>query len=560
MFKDLFPIAWNEFHFLRPQLLWLLLPVAVLWLLSLLLMRQDVRWKKMIAPHLRPYVIAKGSNRTKVVMHILMLLGFSCAILGLAGPTWKKIEVPGQELETPMVVILDLSPSMLSEDIQPNRLERAKFKIKDLIKYNPRARMALVGFGGTAHTIVPLTKDYEIINSHIETISPKTMPFQGANLKDAMALADSLTQVTKAPGTVVLISDDFYGTERQILDNFKKNSKNSLIILPVNTPSGAEMPNNERSFLDETTLNGLSNIEGITVQRLTLDDSDVERIAKQISDNLKFTEKAEEKDNDWRDAGLLLVIPAAFILLFWFRKGWVLYGLLFVLSFSSCKKNETFADLWYTKDYQGQRLSDKQDFQSAAETYTSELRKGVAYYKSGNYEAAIAAFSKDTTAQGAYNLGLAYYQNGDLQAAQYAFNQAIERDPEFAAAQANKNALTQVLPQVDELSLGNAEEAQKTEHAKNIQNKGEDLSGGGQEATEEQMKKQRQEETTESKIHFGKELDEVPSDEDLNISKQQNSNILMRKVDDDPSLFLQRKFHYQAKKYNMKPPADVKKW
>ncbi len=559
MFNDVFPIVWSDFHFLRPQLLWLLLPVVILWVLSLLLMRQELRWKTIIAPHLRPYVIAKGSNRVKIIMHCLLLIGFSFAIGGLAGPTWKKIELPGQELETPMVVVLDLSPSMLSEDIQPNRLERAKFKIKDVIKYNPRARMALVGFGATAHTIVPLTKDYDIINSHIETISPKTMPYQGANLKAALTLADTLTQVTEAPGTILLISDDFYGTERQILDNFKKNSKNKIIILPINTPSGATISKNERSYLDETTLNGLHNIEGITVQPLTLDDSDVEHISKQISDNLKFTEKAEEKDRDWRDLGLLLVVPAALILLFWFRKGWVLYSVLCMCCFTSCKEDETFTDLWYTKDYQGQQLSNQQRYQEAGTTYNSSLRKGVAYYKAGDFEAAITAFSKDTTAQGAYNLGLAYYKNGDLQAAQYAFTQAVALDTTFANAQKNVNALRQVLPQVDELSLSNAQEAEATPNAENIQNKGEDLSGGGQEATEEQMKKQRQEETADRNIHSGKEMD-APPKEGEELSIQRNSNILMRKVDDDPALFLQRKFRYQAKKYNIKPPADVKKW
>jgi Ca-activated chloride channel family protein len=81
----------------------------------------------------------------------------------LAGPTWKKIELPGQELETPLVILLDLSQSMLSDDLQPNRLERAKFKISDLVGHHPQARAALIGFAGTAHTIVPLTRDYEII-------------------------------------------------------------------------------------------------------------------------------------------------------------------------------------------------------------------------------------------------------------------------------------------------------------------------------------------------------------------------------------------------------------
>ena len=88
--------------------------------------------------------------------------------------------------------------------------------------------MALVGFAGTAHTIVPLTKDYEIINSHIEGLKPSTMPFPGSDLEAALILGDSLTKVTKAPGTIVVFSDDFQEKERGILSNFAKNSKNKI--------------------------------------------------------------------------------------------------------------------------------------------------------------------------------------------------------------------------------------------------------------------------------------------------------------------------------------------
>ena len=60
MYKDLFPINWSDFHFLRPQFMWLLLPVVVLMVISLLSMQQELKWKRIIAPHLRPYVISSS--------------------------------------------------------------------------------------------------------------------------------------------------------------------------------------------------------------------------------------------------------------------------------------------------------------------------------------------------------------------------------------------------------------------------------------------------------------------------------------------------------------------
>jgi len=81
------------------------------------------------------------------------------------------------------------------------------------------------------------------------------------------------------------------------------------------------------------------------------------------------------------------------------------------------------------------------------------------------------------------------------------------------------------------------------------------LSGGGQEATEEDMKKERKEETAATDMRKGKELDELPPDFEPG-QKDDSQKVLMRKVDDDPALFLKRKFQYQVKKNKLKPVKD----
>ena len=64
----------------------------------------------------------------------------------------------------------------MATDIQPSRLERAKFKISDLLESKPGANVALIAYAGSAHTVVPLTKDYNIIKSHVKSLSPDIMP------------------------------------------------------------------------------------------------------------------------------------------------------------------------------------------------------------------------------------------------------------------------------------------------------------------------------------------------------------------------------------------------
>lgn len=566
-------INWEDFHFLRPQLLWLLVPALLSFIIALAGLRETIKWKEVIAPHLRPFMIKRGSERIKKWMHLALFICVSAAIIGASGPSWRKIEEPEKILETPLVILLDLSQSMLATDIQPTRLERAKFKIQDFLEAKPGALIALIGFAGTAHTIVPLTRDYNIIKSHIKTLSPAVMPFPGSDLEKALVLADTITGRTEAPGNILLISDDFTETSFSQVQQFVVNTNNQVTILAMNTLGGANIPAKRknqvlkdsngdvvRSALDKNILEKMASLENVSIAALTLDKSDVQLLAKHISENLEFKEAAEEKENNWKDDGLWLVIPFAFVLLLWFRKGWVIYGLLIMVTFSSCGEESKFIDLWETKDFQAQQHYNKSEFNQAGQLYTDPIYQGVAWYKAGNYDKAIEAFEQDTTAMGAYNLGLAYYKNGDYAASALAFGKAIEIDPELDAAKRNQAAAQNILEGTNEVDPEEAQEAPKKQTAQNIENKDqEDLGGGGQEATEEDMKKERKEETVSTEMRTGKEMDEVPPDFESGNSEN-SQKVLMRKVDDDPSLFLTRKFKYQVKKKNLKPSNKSTTW
>ena len=544
MFDSATAINWQDFHFLRPGFLWLLLPAALTLVLGLLGSREQVKWKSIIAPHLRPYIIQKGSERIKKQLQLVVFVFTSFAILGLSGPTVKKIEIPGQILETPAVILMDLSQTMLADDIQPSRLERAKFKIRDFLDEKPGVRIALIGYAGTAHTVVPLTNDYSIIASHVNSLSPEIMPMEGNNLAAALNLADTLTRLTTAPGTVLLFSDDFSDESFTLLQQYVGQGKNKIEIVAMNTAGDSEL------------MKRIASVEGITMNILTLDKSDMELLAKRISSNLEFKEEDEEKEDDWQDEGLWFAIPFTLLVLIWFRKGWVIYSLLIMLSFSSCSGGGTVSDWWLTRDFQAQQHFDRGEFEEAAQLYEDPLHRGVAYFKSGDYEKAIAAFEEDTSAMAAYNLGLAYYKNGDYAAAGLAFGLAAEMDPELPDARRNQELMQQHIAGTDEGELGDATESGEEQVAQNIENTGpEDLSGGGQEATEEDMKKERKEETAATDMRKGKELDELPPDFEPG-QKDDSQKVLMRKVDDDPALFLKRKFQYQVKKNKLKPVKD----
>ena len=109
MNEGLLHINWEEFHFLRPHLLWLLIPVILSFIIAVSGLRETIKWQEVIASHLRPFMIKKGSENIKKWMHLALFITLSLGVIGVSGPTWQKIQEPDKILETPMVIVLDLN-------------------------------------------------------------------------------------------------------------------------------------------------------------------------------------------------------------------------------------------------------------------------------------------------------------------------------------------------------------------------------------------------------------------------------------------------------------------
>ena len=130
--QEYFTLISENLWFLRPEWFWGFVPIGVLAVLFIFNLRRKARWKKSFSRKLLPFLTIKGTTRQFLLPKLLLLLMLSLMLLGLAGPTWEMIERPGNRTEAALVILLDMSRSMLADDIQPNRIERAKLKIKDL--------------------------------------------------------------------------------------------------------------------------------------------------------------------------------------------------------------------------------------------------------------------------------------------------------------------------------------------------------------------------------------------------------------------------------------------
>lgn len=561
-------IDFEKFHFLRADYWWVGVLVLVVWLFGLLFFTESNRWKKNIAKHLQPFVIQKGTTWKSRLIHFSVLFMFALGLIAFFGPTWSRVKTPAKKVTSKMVIALDLSQSMLVTDVSPSRLERAKFKIFDLLEANPVAESSLLVFAGSTHTAVPFTTDYKIITDQLDGLKSSMMPVKGTGFNALFRKIDTLFSSNQAQGKVLLITDDLVDLPMEVISSFLQENNVELYVFPFATTQGETISNTkELSQLDQQKLARLKMMERVKVVELTVDNSDVVDLAKAVSMDIVFEDKTEEENEEWQDNGFWLVFPLAFLFLFSFRKGWALNMIVVVFSLSSCsstdssRKNEfTFQDLWFTQDYQAQKEFDNKNYLDAAQQFTDPLHKGVAYFKAGDFLSAETAFSQDTSTTGLYNLGLTYAKLGKLEEAKIVFEKVLKRDPNNTNAANNLGHITGAIAELGELAPEEVGLNTQKDRAQNEQNKSpEDLSGGGQEATEKDMQKERLEETVETDQRKGKELDELPDDFESG-NGEAPKNILMRKVDDDPALFLTKKFKYQVKKKLVEVEKTAHPW
>jgi Ca-activated chloride channel family protein len=209
-----------------------------------------------------------------------------------------------------LVVLLKVSGTMLASDVQPTRLERAKHKIRDLLEQRQGASTGMVVYSGSAHLLMPLTRDDRIINAMLEDLTPNLMPVDGDVLVEALKLAEQMLTKSGVPGSVLVVADSVSSSQAQVLSN--ADIKLPTQFLAVQTTS---------STLD-SGLQRAASILGANVVKLTNDPADVESVSRRARSKLK-TVSSRKNRNRWQDAGYTMLPLLALLILMWSRRGWL---------------------------------------------------------------------------------------------------------------------------------------------------------------------------------------------------------------------------------------------
>ncbi|HXM75039.1 MAG TPA: VWA domain-containing protein, partial [Chthoniobacterales bacterium] len=175
-----------------PEWFWALLALPVL---ALLFVRAEIcgarRLRAFVSARLLPQLAGTVNRFRRVFRFGLQLLGLACAIVSLAQPRWGYTFQDVKRKGLDLLIAVDTSRSMLSNDVQPNRLDRVKLATQDLMNELQGDRVGLIAFAGRAFLQAPLTIDYEAATESINDLDTKTIPEGGTNISEAITLAAS---------------------------------------------------------------------------------------------------------------------------------------------------------------------------------------------------------------------------------------------------------------------------------------------------------------------------------------------------------------------------------
>jgi Ca-activated chloride channel family protein len=181
-------------------------PLAAVWWFFLQA-RREKSLERLVAPALRARLMPPGANLWGL-QAFLVVMGLALSLFAASRPQWGKSTEKVVERSRNVVVAIDVSRSMLAEDVRPNRLERVKADVADLIDSLDGDRCALVAFRRTGLVICPLTTDHGFLRSALEQLSPDSAPRGETDLGGAIrASLDALDPAADDHNAIILISD-----------------------------------------------------------------------------------------------------------------------------------------------------------------------------------------------------------------------------------------------------------------------------------------------------------------------------------------------------------------
>lgn len=609
----------SEFHLLRPWWLLALIPVGLLYWRFIYSQVHQAGWHQWLPGHLSKVLVKSGSKPSLWPVHRFLIIGI-LATLALSGPTWERLPQPVYQLESGQVVIMDMSPSLLADDISPDRLTRMKYKAIDLVRAGLDGDTGLIAYADDAFIISPLTADNRNLMNLIPSLSPEIMPAAGSEPLLALQLADELLRNAGYPqGDIYWLTDGITSRDLNPLSSYLRSIEHRVSVLAVGTEEGAAIRDSSGRLLKENNqviiaktypsrLEDLASITGGAFSSVTADNRDIEKLINQPPLTREGKDSEDQQQGDaWRDMGpyvALFILPI--MLLNWRRSGLfspiMLTMLLPLVSFSPelhAAQEPTLEKYFLNQEQRAQRFYQQEQYEQAANLSKDPLRQGSALYRNGDYEAAADVFAQHSSPEAQYNLGNALAQQQQYDAAIAAYEKALEKRPDWSEAVENKQLVEQLKEQDSDSSDGSGESSEKSDSQDDESKNDSEQNGneqdqqnnesnnndgppdpgkdGKEDGQPEQKKDQKEEPTEEKEQQDSSENEGAENDEEstqqlqekvregeIDPEKAQQLEQWMNRVPDDPSILLRNKMLLESQRRRQRrasePQGEDKKW
>ena len=265
--------------------------------------------------------------------NILTIFAVVFLILALSQPRWgyywKDLEQKGVDI----VIALDVSSSMLAQDIKPNRLERAKYKIIDLLNMLEGDRIGLVAFAGTSYLQCPLTLDYSAARIFLNAIDTELIPVPGTAIGHAIRTSVKAfnTQDTRSRAIILITDGEDHTGDAIQSANWAKEHKTKIFAIGIGNNIGAPIPNHKPGAsgfkkdkdgeviltkLDEPILKQMALQTGGSYVRSVSGDMDLQKLYQEnIKHKVKSKEIKTERKRVWKERFQWMIFAALLCLI-----------------------------------------------------------------------------------------------------------------------------------------------------------------------------------------------------------------------------------------------------
>jgi Ca-activated chloride channel family protein len=426
------------FRFEDPIYLYLLAVIPVLAVIRWLMARQQKkRLRQFGDPDLVKELMPDVSRFRPLVKFCLLLMALSLLIVMLARPQFGTKISHEKRTGIETIIAMDISNSMLAEDVTPSRLDRAKMMVENLVDNFTNDKIGLIVFAGDAFIQLPITSDYVSAKMFLSSIDPSMMATQGTDIATAISMASRSFTQEEGIGKAIIVITDGEDHEGGALEAAKeaKDRDHRVYVLGVGSPKGAPIPIGNGDFMKDNTgqtvMTGLNeemcrqiaqagggayiHVENNSSAQEKLDE-ELDKLAKKETETTIYSDYDEQFQAVGIIALLLLIIEACLME--------VKNPLLRNVSLFKRKKVATLLLLLLVAGA------------ATAQSDRQLVHQGNKQYRAGNYADAEVLYRKaieknNRNPQAVYNLGLALMKQQKDSAAVQQFMDAgkLETNP-----------------------------------------------------------------------------------------------------------------------------------